>query len=480
MNFELVTRNCIFMLSLSNFTKITDFLWEIPKSYRHDMRVPARVYATENMLNAMLTDDCILQLINVSTLPGIKSYALAMPDAHEGYGFPVGGVAAFDIEEGIISPGGIGYDINCGVRLLASQSTFSIIQDHLPELSRRIFHEVPSGVGRAGPLKLKGADLDKVLEKGARSMVELGYGNAEDIKQIESDGVITGASAEMVSEFAKKRGCDQLGTMGGGNHFVEVDRIETIFDQNEAQKLGLAEDQIVILIHTGSRGLGHQIATDYIRKMMDVMPKYNISIPDRELACVPYQSQEGQDYFQAMSAGANFAFANRQMITFEVRKAWTETFGEQDPNLEIVYDVAHNIAKIEEYTFGNKKQQLIVHRKGATRAFPNQPVLIPGSMGTASYVLIGQQSSLEESFGSTCHGAGRRMSRTKAMKTVNSRELQDRLKNRGILINAVSKRGLVEEAPEAYKDVDEVVDVVHAAGIAKKVAKLRPVVVIKG
>lgn len=468
------------MLTKKDLVKISDWLWEIPKSYRSDsldklgikMRVPARVYATEKMLGEITKDRSLEQLINVATLPGIEGYALAMPDIHEGYGFPIGGVAAFSAESGVISPGGIGYDINCGVRLLRSEFTFEEIAPHLSGLGKKIYEEVPSGVGRGGRLDLKDKELDLILENGAGQMVKMGYGEEKDLAHLESGGALKEADARLVSELAKKRGHDQLGTMGAGNHFVEVQAVEEIFDEAYAKKIKLFKGKVVVLIHTGSRGLGHQIATDYIRLMMRAMPKYGITIPDRELACAPFQSPEGRDYFRAMSAGANFAWANRQLITWEVRKAWEDVFGTAGGKLEIIYDVAHNIAKVE--------NGLVVHRKGATRAFPEQPVLIPGSMGTASYLLAGEKKSLEESFGSSCHGAGRRMSRTEAKKKINGGELKRELNKRGIAIEAGSLSGLAEEAPQAYKDVNEVVEIVHQAGIAKRVARFRPIAVIKG
>ncbi|OGY99130.1 MAG: RNA-splicing ligase RtcB [Candidatus Liptonbacteria bacterium RIFCSPHIGHO2_12_FULL_60_13] len=469
------------MLTKDDLIKVHDWLWEIPTSYRADMRVPARVYASEKMLEEIFRDRSLEQLVNVTTLPGIEKYALAMPDAHEGYGFPVGGVAAFDPEDGgIISPGGIGYDINCGVRLLRSERTLKDITPELEDLAHALYREIPSGVGKGGRLNLKGSDLDRVLEGGAARMVEMGYGESADLLQSESEGRLPDADASLVSEAAKARGKDQLGTMGAGNHFVEVGVVDEIFDAAEAARLGLKEGQITVLIHTGSRGLGHQIATDYIRLMMQAMPKYGITLPDRELACAPFSSPEGQDYWRAMSAGANFAWANRQLITWEVRKAWNDVLGREPGELAMVYDVAHNIAKIEEYSVNGGKQKLVVHRKGATRSFPGQPVLIPGSMGTASYLLVGQEGAMRESFGSSCHGAGRRMSRTEAKRKVRGDALKEELKARGIAIAAGSLSGLAEEAPQAYKDVEEVVSVVHGAGIAKKVARLRPVAVVKG
>lgn len=452
--------------------KLTDYLWEIPKSFRSDMRVPARVYATEHMLEEIMQDRSLDQLVNVSTLPGIREYALVMPDAHEGYGFPIGGVAAFSKSDGIISPGGIGYDINCGVRLLRSEKTADEIGPNRAKLGEMIFKEVPSGVGKGGNLKLRAGELDGVLARGAREMIRLGYGAEKDLESIESQGMLEEADPLFVSDGAKKRGADQLGTMGAGNHFIEVGEVEKIFDEETARRLGLFANQVTVLIHTGSRGLGHQVATDYIRLMSQAASKYSISLPDRELACVPFASEEGMRYFAAMSSAANFAWANRQLITHEVRSAWRRALGSKGGPLEIVYDVAHNIAKIE--------GDFIVHRKGATRAFPLQPVLIPGSMGAGSYVLVGEEKSLKESFGSTCHGAGRRMSRAEAKRGMRGDDLKRMLEKKGIAISAGSMQGLAEEAPEAYKSVDEVVDVVHRAGIARKVARLKPLAVIKG
>jgi tRNA-splicing ligase RtcB len=457
------------------FQRISDVLWEIPRAYRADMRVPARVYASEKMLDAIMRDRSIEQLVNVATLPGIRKYAIAMPDVHEGYGFPIGGVAAVDSDHGVISPGGIGYDINCGVRLLRSQSTLTELQPILQKLTHSIAREVPSGVGRGGNLKLKGDDLERVLRDGAARAVEMGYGDRGDLERIESRGSLPGADAKLVSDDARERGHDQLGTLGSGNHFIEIDRVDTIYDVEEAERHGIVRDGIVVQIHTGSRGLGHQVATDYLRQMTKAMAKHGISVPDRELACAPFRSSEGQRYFGAMAAAANFAFANRQLITAGIRRAWKHEL--PDDRVEIVYDVAHNVAKLEKYP---DVGEVVVHRKGATRAFPGQPVLIPGSMGTASYLLVGEQKAMEQTFGSTCHGAGRVMSRTRARAEISANELRERLQKMGIVTEAGSAKGLVEEAPEAYKDIDEVIDVVATAGIARKVARFVPVGVIKG
>jgi tRNA-splicing ligase RtcB (3'-phosphate/5'-hydroxy nucleic acid ligase) len=460
--------------------EIRPYLWEIPTSFRSDMRVPARVFATEEMIRTSFGDRTLEQLVNVATLPGIVGAALAMPDAHEGYGFPIGGVAGIEYPNGVISPGGIGYDINCGVRLLKSEKSYSEVRPHLDRLAKALYHFIPSGVGRGGKLKFTGRELDHVLQEGARWIVKEGYGEDADLTNCESGGCIDDADPDMVSDHAKARGSEQIGTMGAGNHFVEVDVVDEIFDEEMAREYGLFKGQMCVLIHTGSRGLGHQVATDYIKLMGQVMSRYGIELPDRELACVPFSSKEGQKYFKAMNAAANFAWANRQMITFEVREAWRQEFGKNFGGLSVLYDVAHNIAKIEEYEIEGQRKKLLVHRKGATRAFVDQPVLIPGSMGTASYVLAGAKESLTTSFGSTCHGAGRAMSRHAAKKQVNGSELLQKMKKDGISVEAGSLSGLAEEAPIAYKDVDLVVEVVHQAGIAKKVARLKPCAVIKG
>lgn len=477
----------------SKLKQITPYVWEAPQSTRGDMRAPARVYATREMLDAVFGDRTLDQLVNVATLPGIQGRAMVMPDAHEGYGFPIGGVAATEYPDGVISPGGIGYDINCGVRLLRSTVSFDEIKDQIPTLAHQMNRAIPSGVGRGGRLKLKHRELDQVLREGAGWMVKQGFGSSEDLRHIESNGVLTDADPAAVSDHAKKRGLDQVGTMGAGNHFVEIDRIDEIYDETVAAAFGLRLNQVVILIHTGSRGLGHQVATDYIKRMVKKLPEYGIELPDRELACAPLSSPEGSAYFKAMCAAANFAWANRQMITHSIRESWSEVLGSGKGRLSVVYDVAHNIAKIEEHEIDGVKKKLIVHRKGATRAFPpghpelaseyralGQPVIIPGSMGTASYVLVGAEGSMRESFGSSCHGAGRRMSRRQAKRTVHGRELIHQLAGEGIHVEAGSISGVAEEAPLAYKDVAEVVDVVHGAGIARKVARLRPQAVIKG
>lgn len=468
------------------------FLWEIPASFRPDMQVPARIVASETLLDDILDDRSLQQLVNVTTLPGIRKAALVMPDVHEGYGFPIGGVAATAYPNGAISPGGIGYDINCGVRLLASDLNETDIRPALPGLLQALNAQIPSGMGTPGHLVLSDEQLEQVLITGAEWAVAQGYGTARDLEFTESNGRLPGADPTRVSERARQRGRDQLGTIGSGNHFVEVGYVEEILEPQIATGFGLREGQVTVLIHTGSRGLGHQIATDYIRMLMEAIPAYGIKLPDRELACVPLDSPEGQAYFGAMCAGANFAWCNRQVVCWEVRQAWLQVFGEQAHLPELLYDVAHNIAKIETHVVNGQPEQLIVHRKGATRAFGpghpeipeayrayGQPVLIPGSMGTSSYVLAGTAASSERSFGSCCHGAGRRLSRTAAKKQVNAPVLKEELQEAGIFLEAPFRR-IAEEAPLAYKDVNQVVHSVQQAGIVVPVARLKPLAVIKG
>ena len=479
------------MVSRDNFKKISDYLWEIPKSFRSDMKVPARIYTSEKMLDT-IEPDAINQVVNVATLPGIIDYSLAMPDIHTGYGFVIGGVAAMDVKDGVISPGGVGFDINCGMRLLRSNYSEKDVKPHLENLATEIQRGVPSGLGRGRQIKLSIEQIDRILEGGSKYLVEQGYGEKEDIENCEAGGRIEQADASMVSSHAKNRGRDQVGTLGSGNHFVEVQKVNEIFDEEVAKAFGLFKDQIVIMIHTGSRGLGHQIATDYIRIMVMAMSKYNIKVPDRQLAACPFNSPEGQRYFKAMSVGANYAWANRQMIAHYVRKAWKNALGEKASKLTAIYDVAHNIAKVEKHSVGNKEIEVVMHRKGATRAFPpdhselpekyrqvGQPVLIPGSMGTASYVLVGTEKGKEAWF-SACHGAGRRMSRHAAMRAISGQEVIKNLEQKGIIIKCRSMRGIAEEAPLAYKDIDNVVEVVHQAGLSKKVARLVPLAVVKG
>lgn len=473
--------------------KISDFVYEIPKSFRSDMRVPARIFVNEQMLDQILTDRSLWQIVNVTTLPGIQMAGLAMPDIHEGYGFPIGGVAAMAIHEGgVISPGGIGYDINCGVRLLAANTTATELQSNLEGVANAIFRAIPSGVGQGGALKLKGIELDRVLQEGARRMVELGYGVQTDLDCCEENGCMQGADARAVSFRAKQRGSDQIGTLGSGNHFLEIQKVEEIFDPDVAKSFGLEKDGVTIMIHCGSRGLGHQTCTDYVKRMVPKLSEWGINLPDRELSCAPFNSPEGKEYFAAMAASANYAWANRHMIAHNVRSAWQGVLG-GDAHLRTVYDVAHNVGKRETHEIGGKKVEVIMHRKGATRSFPagrpeipeqykafGHPVLIPGTMGTASYVLVGTERGLKESFGSTCHGAGRKMSRRQAKREVRGSTLREELEKQGIVVCCMSDPGLAEEAPVAYKDVHNVVDIVEGAGIARRVAKLAPLAVIKG
>lgn len=480
-------------MTKKDIVKVNEYLWEIPKSFRADMRVPARFYTSGKMLEMVFKDKSLEQLVNLCALPGIQRYGLAMPDIHEGYASPIGGVAAISAENGIISPGMCGYDINCGMKLLKSDMTDADIRPRLDKLAEEIQKEVPSGLGRGRKVKMDISSLDKILEGGAGRVVEEGYGEKDDLENCEAGGRLNWADASAVSMTAKNRGRDQVGTLGSGNHFLEIQKVEQIFDEDAAKAFGLFKDQVFIMIHCGSRGLGHQVATDYIREFMPLMiKKYKIQVPDREFSCVPFNSPEGQRYFSAMAAAANYAWANRQMIAYSVRKAWKNVLGAGGKELGAVYDVAHNIIKLEKYVIGGKETEVAIHRKGATRAFPpghpeisekyrkvGQPILIPGSMGTASYILRGTEEA-EQSFYSTCHGAGRTMSRHQAIRTVSGKQVVDDLKKKGILVKCFSYRGIAEEAPLVYKDIDSVVEVVHQAGLSKKVARLVPLAVIKG
>jgi tRNA-splicing ligase RtcB len=455
------------------------------------MRVPARVFADDEILDAIREDRSLEQLQNVAALPGIVGAAMAMPDVHQGYGFPVGGVAATAATEGVVSPGGVGYDINCGVRLLALPLTEQELGARRVDLVHQISRGVPAGPGRHGALQLHRPELDRVLVEGARALVERhGIGTEDDLEHSESGGCLAGADPVAVSARAHERGAGQLGTMGSGNHFVEVQSVQRVIDEDAATAFGLRPGQVTVLIHSGSRGLGHQICSDYVKRMDAAIARYGIALPDRELACTPLSSPEGREYMTAMSAAANFAWANRQAIAHRVREAVGDTLGPAvAQKTRQIYDVAHNVAKIE--THGER--ELCVHRKGATRAFPagseevpaayrgvGQPVFIPGSMGTSSFVLRGMPGSMRWSFGSACHGAGRRMSRTGARKRIRGAELRRELEQRGIVVRCPSQRGLAEEAPFAYKDVERVVSVVERVGLASAVAQLRPLGVVKG
>ena len=476
---------------MSDLKRIDDTLWEIPASARGDMRVPARVFADAELLDAIATDHSLDQLQNVATLPGIVGAALAMPDIHQGYGFPVGGLAATALPDGVVSPGGVGYDINCGVRLLAAPFTADELGDKREALTHEIARVVPAGAGKGGALDLKRKDLTKVLVHGARALTEeRGMGTDEDLDRTESNGCLPGAEPDRVSERARERGAPQLGTLGSGNHFIEVQRVARLLDDEAAQAFGLHEGQVTVLIHSGSRGLGHQVCTDYVRKMDAALGRHGIRLPDRQLSCAPISSPEGAAYLGAMAAAANFAWANRQAIAHRIRQAIGRVIGEHAAqNTRQVYDVAHNVAKVERHN----GQEVCVHRKGATRAFPpgspdipaayrdaGQPVFIPGSMGTSSFVLAGRQGSMERSFGTTCHGAGRSLSRTAARKRIGGAELRRELEEQGIAVRSPSNKGLAEEAPFAYKDVERVVEVVERAGLAARVAQLVPIGVVKG
>jgi len=482
---------------ISNYVKkISDVEYRIDPIESKGMRVPVTIYANEELLSKMLSDRTIQQAMNVATLPGVQKHVVVLPDGHEGYGFPVGGVAAMSVDDGVISPGGVGYDINCGVRLIRTNLDEKDVRPKLKDLVNELFRAVPSGVGSEGVVKLSNAELDEVLTEGVYWAIRNGYGWEEDAEVCEENGKMKGADPSKVSNMARKRGAPQLGTLGSGNHFLEVQKVDKIYDHEAAKAMGIDhEGQITVLIHCGSRGLGHQICSDYLRVSESALKRYGITLPDRELACVPNSSPEGEAYRKAMYSALNFAWSNRQMITHWTRKAFEKVFNmsESDLGMHLVYDVAHNIAKVEEHKIDGSLRQVVVHRKGATRAFPanrpelperyrslGQPVLIPGSMGTASWILLGNARSMELTFGSTAHGAGRTMSRAAAKRSYTAQEVQKRLEVRGIYIKALTKEGVVEETPEAYKDVDAVADVSHRVGIATKVARLVPIGVIKG
>jgi tRNA-splicing ligase RtcB len=475
--------------------QIGPFTYQIAADWRADMQAPARILADPEILAAAASDRSLEQLVNTACLPGIVKYALAMPDVHQGYGFPIGGVAATAAPDGVISPGGVGYDINCGVRLLGTHLVREEVRPHLEDLVTAIYAHCPSGVGRGGAIRLKPKELRQVLERGARWALKRGLATESDLERTEGGGSIEGADAGCVSERALERGRDQVGTLGAGNHFIEVDAVAQVFDVEAADRMGLAPDGVVIQIHCGSRGLGHQVCSDYVKRFQKAIQTYGLRLPDRELVCAPLSSPEGRDYLAAMTAAANYAFANRQVLTEGIRRSFEQALGGKVGNHQVfqVYDVAHNMARLETHLIDGRPRKLCVHRKGATRAFGpgapdlppiyrdiGQPVLVPGSMGTASWVLKGTQAAMEETFGSTCHGAGRRMSRTQARKRHKGAKLRQDLEQAGIHVRAGSMAGLAEEAPGAYKDVDRVVEVVHGAGIALKVARLVPIAVIKG
>ena len=477
--------------------KISDWVWEIPKSEKEGMRVPARIYASDVLFENM-DKGVFEQITNVACLPGIQKYALCMPDGHWGYGFPIGGVAAFDTEDGIISPGGIGFDINCGMRLITTDLKINEVKPRLPELINELFRAVPAGVGSKGVIKASVSQLKDIMRRGAEWCIENGYGWPQDLQRIEEGGHIPGADPSKVSEKAISRGINQLGTLGSGNHYLEIQLVttENIFDEKIAKVFGIKEkDQIVIMVHCGSRGFGHQVATDYLRVFDKAMKKYGMTVRDRELACAPFKSPEGSDYYKAMLCAANSAFANRQIITHRIRESFSKVFDTNAEKLgiEIVYDVAHNIARVERYKIDGKEKEVLVHRKGSTRSFGpgrrelpeiyrevGQPVIVGGSMQTGSFLLTGTEKAMEETFGSTMHGAGRTMSRSAAKKMVRGDQLMRTMAENGILVKAASMPGLAEEAGIAYKDISEVVETMDTLGISKKVVKLKPIGNIKG
>jgi tRNA-splicing ligase RtcB (3'-phosphate/5'-hydroxy nucleic acid ligase) len=473
--------------------KIDDYRWRIPRSGK--MRVDGVIYADQTLLQGLKEDESPKQVANVAHLPGIQKYSLAMPDIHWGYGFPIGGVAAFDWQEGVISPGGVGYDINCGTRLLSSNLDTNDLRDKMKDLAHALFQNIPSGVGSKGTLRLSEKDLRHVLREGSAWAVTQGYGWPEDLERTEDKGCMGGADPGVVSARAMERGRPQLGTLGSGNHFLEVGFVEEIYDSSVAAIFGLRKDQVTVFIHSGSRGLGYQICDDFLKRMGERVRELGLEIPDRQLACDFIQSPTAQDYLAGMACAANYAWANRQMLMHWTREVFEKVLqlSPRDLGLHLVYDVCHNIAKREEHMIDGQRREVCVHRKGATRAFPaghpdvpvvyrgvGQPVLIPGDMGRYSYVLVGTDRAMEETFGSTCHGAGRVQSRTQAIKAGRGRPLHRELEDRGIYVLAASRGTLAEEAPEAYKDVSQVVEVVHRAGISRKVARLRPWAVVKG
>ena len=475
--------------------KISDYCWEIPRTFQPGMRVPGRIYASPEMLEHIVKDNAFKQVANVATLPGIVKYSMAMPDIHWGYGFPIGGVAAMDVTTGVVSPGGVGYDINCGVRLVRTNLTYDDVSPRLKKLVDEIFKNVPCGVGSTGRLKLSTRELNEVLAEGSEWAIRQGFGWPEDLDATEEGGRMTFAEPANVSKRAKQRGHDQLGTLGSGNHFLEIQVVQKVYDRDLAEKWGIFEGQVTVMIHCGSRGLGHQVCDDFERQLVPMLPKFGFNLPDKQLACAPIDSHIGRQYLGAMAAAANFAWANRQIIMHWVRESFEKIFGKNAESLgmNLVYDVAHNIAKFETHVVDGKKMKLLVHRKGATRAFAagreelspkyrstGQPVIIPGDMGRASFLLVGTQKAMEETFGSTCHGAGRYLSRKAAIRKHRGRRIDKELAEKGIYIRWVGRDTLYEEAPEAYKDVSDVVDAVEGAGISRKVAKLRPIGVVKG
>jgi len=476
--------------------KIDEYRFRIPKTYKPGMRTDGIIYINENMLPNLLKDQALEQVANVAFLPGIVKYSLAMPDIHWGYGFPIGGVAATDVENGgVVSPGGVGFDINCGVRLVKTALFYEQIKDKIEELINALYRATPAGVGSKGQIRVNEAEERKIMIKGAAWAVGRGYGTGADLECTEENGQMKNPNPDIISARAYERGKAQSGTLGSGNHFLEVQVIDTIYEEKIANLLQLAKGQITVMIHTGSRGFGHQVCDDYLRVMLNCLKKYRIDVPDRQLACAPVKSREGQDYLAAMSCAANYAWANRQILMHITRNVFEKFFGQswESLHMNLIYDVAHNIAKIEKHMINNKEKTLCVHRKGATRAFGpehpaipqryraiGQPVIIPGDMGRNSYLLVGTQQAMDETFGSTCHGAGRLKSRSQAIKTLDRQQILRELKEKGIVIRAAGRETISEEAPQVYKDINEVVNIVHNAGISKKICRMRPLGVIKG
>jgi tRNA-splicing ligase RtcB len=476
--------------------KIDDYRWKIPENYKTGMRVPGLIFASKEMLESIREEQTPEQVANVAFLPGIVGYSLAMPDIHWGYGFPIGGVAAMDIRDGVVSPGGVGYDINCGVRLLRTSLSEAEVRPRINQLINELFRNIPSGLGSEGKIKISQREMNQLMVEGARWAVKRGLGLEEDLDVTEEGGCLTGADPSKVSDRAIKRGMPQAGTLGSGNHFLEVQVVKEIFDSHIASVMGITDiGQVLVLIHTGSRGFGHQICTDHLRTMEQAVSKYDIKLPDRQLACAPIESKEGQDYLAAMACAANYAWVNRQCIAHWVRETFSQIFDRSPEKLGMsqIYDVAHNIAKIEAHTIDGRSVKVCVHRKGATRAFPaghkdiprrykelGQPVLVPGDMGRCSFVAVGTEKAMSETFGSTCHGAGRVLSRGAAKRGIRGADIIRELEGRGIIVRAESVSALAEEASQAYKDVTEVIDVVHQAGISRKVAMAVPMGVIKG
>jgi tRNA-splicing ligase RtcB len=483
------------MIRTQDLKKISDYEWEIPRSFRPDMRVPVRIFATGALLEHIAGDKSLEQAVNAATLPGLVGHVVVMPDMHQGYGFPIGGVAATEFPGGVISPGGIGYDINCGVRLLVSSIQAEAAKPYMNTLASLLNQYCPSGVGKEGLVSLRVPELERLMREGSRWAYNNGYATETDIVRTEEGGCLEGAKPAKVSERAKMRGHSQIGSLGAGNHFIEVDRVEAVLDPKTAAVFGLQEGCLVVQIHCGSRGLGHQVCTDYVQEFQAAVQRYDITLPDRELVCAPMDSPEGQDYLGAMRAAANFAFTNRQILAHSSRRAFEETFSGKMKGWQLVqvYDICHNIGKLETHIVNGASLKVCVHRKGATRAFgpgafglppeyqgTGQPVLVPGSMGTASWVLAGTEISMLRSWGSSCHGAGRMMSRARAKHEFRGEGLRRAMQEQGIQVRAGSMSGLAEEASSAYKDVDEVVETVIAAGIARKVARLCPLAVVKG